>query len=396
MKKKLDKDQIKSIRYLEDKSIDTNLLSSGSNNFTKIKNSFLMNHLPVNKNLTPNIHKSIEDCLSILGLDNSEHDTSIFIYQHHEINAKCFTGFKGNIVILLSSTLIKFLKPCELKFVIGHELGHYLFHKNIQKVPGSLEHFILYRSQEITADRVGLVCCQSLDSAIQAIIKMLSGLDDNHLIFNINSILTEYRNIDGLNIPFEEMYATHPPLPIRARALLWFSMGEIYLKLTEKDTAKCLSKISIDNKVKNDLEKYLNSRCLKQIEKSKKDFTFWVLSLIFLKDYRLDKEEQEIISKLFGIEKLEKLKYFINSSSPEEVIKNISQNCVESFEDYFKHAPKSSILYLNNLDKNLNEKTTSANNLSLLLNKCPELKKYTQSKESYPTPIDDQFVNNKS
>ena len=185
-----------------------------------------------------------------------------------------------------------------------------MFHRNVQKITNSLEHFILHRAKEITADRVGLLCCQSLDSAMQAIIKMLSGLDDNHLVFNINSILTEYKDVDILNIPLEEIYATHPPLPIRARALLWFSMGEIYLNLTGQDATKCLSKASIDNKVKSDLEKYLDSKCLNQIEKNKEDFIFWTVSLIFLKDYQFNKKEQKIISKLFGFEKLEKIKIF--------------------------------------------------------------------------------------
>ena len=376
MKKKLDSNQLKSVRYLEDNPVNANLFSSDSNTFAQIKNSFLMNHLPVNKNLTPSIYQSIEDCLLILGLDDSEHKVSVFVYQHHEINAKCFTGFKGNIIILLSSTLIKFMKDCELKFVIGHELGHYLFHRNVQKITNSLEHFMLCRAKEITADRVGLLCCQSLDSAMQAIIKMLSGLDDNHLVFNINSILTEYKDVDILNIPLEEIYATHPPLPIRARALLWFSMGEIYLDLTGQNVTKCLSKTSIDNKVKSDLEKYLDSKCLNQIEKNKEDFIFWTVSLIFLKDYQFNKKEQKIISKLFGFEKLEKLKYFISSSSPEEVMRSISRNCVISFDSYFKNAPRASILYLNKLDENLKEKISFSGSLSILLSKCPQLKKY--------------------
>ena len=376
MKKKLDKEQLKSIRYSEDSVFNTDLFSSNPNTLTQMRNSFLMNHLPVNKSLTPSIYRSIEDCLSILGLDNSKHDVSIFIYQHHEVNAKCLTGFEGNIVILLSSTLIKLLKDCELKFVIGHELGHYLFHNNGRKNTNSLEHFMIYRAQEITADRTGLLCCQSLDSAMRAIIKMLSGLDDNNLVFNINSILTEYKNVDVLNIPLEEMYATHPPLPIRARALLWFSMGEIYLNFTGQNITKYLSKVSIDNKVKSDLEKYLTSKSLSHINKCKDDFTFWVLSLIFLKDYQFNKQEQKIISELFGSEKLEKLKSFINSSSPEKVIRNVSRNCVDSFDSYFKNAPESSILYLSDLNKNLRNQTNSSDSLSLLLSKCPKLKKY--------------------
>ena len=49
MKKKMDSNQLKSVRYSEDNPINANLFSSDSNTFAQIKNSFLMNHLPVNK-----------------------------------------------------------------------------------------------------------------------------------------------------------------------------------------------------------------------------------------------------------------------------------------------------------------------------------------------------------
>ena len=215
--KKLDKAHLELIRYSEEVNSYKISFYCENDEFLKIRNSFLINHLPVNRKLTPNIYKTCGECLSVLGLDNLDHNISIFIYQSHEMNAQCLTGFEGNIIILISSALIKLLSNDELRFVIGHELGHYLFHKKFQ-MNNSLEGFILSRSQEITADRVGLICSQSLDSCVRAIMKVSSGLDENHLVFDVNSVLEEFKNIDVLNIPFEEMYASHPPLAIRSRA----------------------------------------------------------------------------------------------------------------------------------------------------------------------------------
>ncbi len=377
MKKKLDKNQLSIVRYSEDRSSKASL-PTHSDILTQLKNSFLMNHLPVNKKLTPKIYQSVEDCLFTLGIDSMIHNVSIFIYQDHEVNAKCLTGFKNNIIILLSSSLVKFFKLDELKFVIGHELGHYLFHQNSVKQSSNrnLESFILRRAKEITADRVGLLCCQSLDTSIKAMLKMLSGLDENHLVFNIASILEELKNVDPSNIPIEEMCASHPPLAIRSRALLWFSMGKVYLDLIGKVSTGCLCEKTIDSRVKNDLTKYLDSQCLNQIQKTKNDFKFWILSLIFLKDRTFSKEEQSIISKIFGQEKMEKLKNFICSSSKEQVMKSITHNCVQSFFSYFTEAPKESISYLRNLDNTIKEEFGISNSLPFVLDKCPDLNKY--------------------
>ena len=57
-------------------------------------------------------------------------------------------------------------------------------------------------------------------------------------------------------------------------------------------------------------------------------------------------------------------------------MRSISKNCVTSFDSYFENAPRASILYLNKLDKKLKEKISFSGSLSILLSKCPELKKY--------------------
>ena len=139
------------------------------------------------------------------------------------------------------------------------------------------------------------------------------------------------------------------------------------------------SKELVDKKIKNDLETYLNSKCLDQIENFKKEFEFWAFALIFLKDEKFDSNEQLLISELFSQEKLEKLKSFIGSFSKEEVIINLSRNCIESFNLFFNEAPTSSISCLMSLDKSLEEKINISNGTSFLLSKCPDLKRYLES-----------------
>lgn len=368
------KQSIQSIRYSEDKSLKNNNSDGLLDNFSKIKSSFLINHLPITKKISPKIFKVIEECLESLNVDMTD-KISVFIYNNEEMNAKCLSGIDGNVIIAISSSLVKFFNDDELKFVIGHELGHYIFHSNAGKNK-SLEGLIKSRGKEITADRTGLLCCKSIETALRAIIKLLSGLDDEYMNFDVNAILEEFRELDISNIPIEEMYSTHPPLLIRSRALLLFSMGSAYLNLIGEDGSGGLSQDSVDQKVKNDIEKHLDSRCLEYINKNKDNFTFWALSLIFLEDREFNKREQKIMEDLFGKGRVQKLIHFIKSSSQKNTFKTLSRNCKTSFDSYFDEAPQESILYLSNFNNNFKDKKISSNALSHLLTECPDLNNY--------------------
>lgn len=373
------KDLIKSIRYSEDIYLDSDLISNESQLFSKIKNSFLMNHLPINEKLVPNLHNIINQCLKILEIDSKK--VFSFVYNSSEMNAKCCSGLSDDVIIAISSSIVKSFSNEELKFIIGHELGHYLFSHSIKKSSNNLESLTQNRAKEITADRVGLLCCQSIDSAISAIIKILSGLNNNHINFDINSFLSEFKEIDTSNIPMEEIYSTHPPLPIRSKALLLFSMGSSYLEFIEENSAGGLSQCSIDAKVTEITKKYLDSRCSNYIDKNKNDFQFWALSLIYLKDGLFDKKEQQIMENLFGKEKINKLINLINSTSKEDVIRLCSKNCESFFSSYFKEAPKDSILYLKNFNEILKNKISYKDGLSEVLRECPNLKKILENSD---------------
>src|SRR5687768_6615234 len=82
--------------------------------------------------------------------------------------------------VRFSSTLVDILDEEEFCFVVGHELGHFLLRHTagLHGSTESLELFMLQRAQEISADRLGMVACGSLDVAIKALKKTISGLNN--------------------------------------------------------------------------------------------------------------------------------------------------------------------------------------------------------------------------
>ena len=72
--------------------------------------------------------------------------------------------------------------------MIGHELGHFLLdhhHANVGFTSANPEYFRQRRAQEISVDRLGLLSCGSLDVALRALMKTVSGLTERHLRFDV-------------------------------------------------------------------------------------------------------------------------------------------------------------------------------------------------------------------
>jgi hypothetical protein len=126
----------------------------------------------------------------------------------------------------------------ELKFVIGHEIGHLIsknadLHKLINFVfpsdstqPSLLQNKIRLWNQlsELIADRYGFLACPDLSKCISAFFKMSSGLDTHRVDLDIEAFLAEnqqrlefFIKENGLNI------ASHPVNPVRVKAIELFS-----------------------------------------------------------------------------------------------------------------------------------------------------------------------------
>ena len=153
-------------------------------------------------------------------------------------------------IINVNSSLIQLMTDDELRFVIGHEMGH-LINKNATLVklinfvfphgatiPITLQYKIRLWQQlsELVADRFGYMAIPNLNVCISAFFKMSSGLDFNKMDMKVEAFLEDnkkrleyFRNDKGIN------FATHPINPIRVEALNQFSKSVFF---NEKGTSK--------------------------------------------------------------------------------------------------------------------------------------------------------------
>ena len=153
-------------------------------------------------------------------------------------------------IINVNSSLIQLMTDDELRFVIGHEMGH-LINKNATLVklinfvfphgatiPITLQYKIRLWQQlsELVADRFGYMAMPNLNVCISAFFKMSSGLDFNKMDMKVEAFLEDnkkrleyFRNDKGIN------FATHPINPIRVEALNQFSKSVFF---NDKGTSK--------------------------------------------------------------------------------------------------------------------------------------------------------------
>ena len=152
-------------------------------------------------------------------------------------NAYTYGEEQGRILVVMTSALIEGLTSDELRFVIGHELGHAIFgHLDIPVgllargdtgigKEQALRLFSWQRHAEISADRAGLVCAKSLEPTASAFFKISSGLTGTTLKFDIDEYLAQIGDIEAEAASSEtdakklraDWFASHPFSPLRLR-----------------------------------------------------------------------------------------------------------------------------------------------------------------------------------
>lgn len=141
-------------------------------------------------------------------------------------------------IVNINSGLFDLMSREELKFVIGHELGH-LINKDTAlarlinfifpptaAVPVSLQYKIRLHEQlaELVADRYGYMATEDLGACVTAFFKMASGLDLTKMNVSIDALIADnnkrlsyFLNDKGMS------RASHPVNPIRVQALNLFA-----------------------------------------------------------------------------------------------------------------------------------------------------------------------------
>lgn len=144
-------------------------------------------------------------------------------------------------IVNVNSALLTLMNDQEVKFVLGHELGHLINHDSKmnsiisfvypedESVPIVLQHKIRLWNQlaELEADRYGYLACGDLYSCVSAFYKMSSGLDITKMDIKLDALLAENRShleyfLSDKGVSLD----SHPVNPIRVESLNLYATCE--------------------------------------------------------------------------------------------------------------------------------------------------------------------------
>jgi uncharacterized tellurite resistance protein B-like protein len=182
----------------------------------------------------------------VCGALEIENNFKIFIINEPYSQAYIYSALSSyaETFIALSSELINQLSDIELKFVLGHEIGHWIFNntdlnilcssfysEDFSKPSYSFDNLLSTWSKlaEFSADRIGLLACGSEESSITALYRVISGLDPDKSEFDCQKYKSFHQNSE---ISYNDLKAfrkhSHPTLELRVRALSTFASSETF------------------------------------------------------------------------------------------------------------------------------------------------------------------------
>ena len=260
--------------------------------------------LRVTETLTPDIHASVAEVSTRLQLGTMP---EVFIVDDPKANATvpCF-GRERRPLIILTSGLVQLMSPMQIRFVLGHELGHFgLGHKPIipdRPAQSEYEHLrrrSVQRCSEIGADRIGLITTRSLFTCAMVMVKLISGLSETHVKLDVRAFLDQLQTPEEETDRRWELFATHPSLPLRLRALICFGQSDVYSRLAGTGGGgRPLSEV--DDEVQGLLDQ-LGDGWLSSLETRAIDLAAaWMGVSLVLEDGVVTQVEQGVLDALVG------------------------------------------------------------------------------------------------
>ncbi|MCR9278276.1 MAG: M48 family metalloprotease [Pseudomonadaceae bacterium] len=206
-----------------------------------IRRRLLATSVRLSERMAPSVHRHATECGDMLGLGIP---LEVYVYSSPQYNAACFKPEDGRLFIMFSSSLLEAFDDSELRFVMGHELGHHVYRHH--EVPIgyilkggrpdprlALELFTWSRYAEISADRAGAYCAQDIVGVSRALFKLASGLSGSSITFSMEDFLAQVDQMQiedaepGQGAPKEDWFSTHPFSPLRVKALKLFDESEL-------------------------------------------------------------------------------------------------------------------------------------------------------------------------
>jgi Zn-dependent protease with chaperone function/uncharacterized tellurite resistance protein B-like protein len=226
------------------------------------RKDLLTKALKITRGMMGGLYQVTDHCARTLKL-NAE--IEVYVNQDGRFNAACYPPMKDKVLLFLTSSLLEKFTQQELAFVIGHEIGHYLFEHTrfpvdyiLQNHGGRLSPlhamklYAWIRNAEITADRVGMICCGDFAVAANTFFKLSSGITSALFQFNLKDYLAQLEDlqgeVSGQDADPQDWFSTHPFNPMRLKALEVFIQGQAYHELTGK-TGGGLTSEQVENQV---------------------------------------------------------------------------------------------------------------------------------------------------
>ena len=197
--------------------------------------------MKADKNLLGNFYRLCHEVKERLGFHEP---VDFFVTGDSSINAFSIAAEDGQHphIVNVNSELFNLMSEDELKFVIGHELGHlinqdtalrrlinFVYPPQQTQIPITLQYKINLHDNlaELVADRYGYIACGNLDACVTAFFKMASGLDLEKMQVSIEELLTDNsKHLDYFLKGGGMSHYDHPVNPIRVQAINLFATAK--------------------------------------------------------------------------------------------------------------------------------------------------------------------------
>lgn len=201
------------------------------------------------------LHRVMETCAKILDIPKP----AVYIHNSVEVNAYA-ANMTEPLIVITSGFLRVFQDPAELRFVIGHEMGHIKCRhvkwkmilsgivESMRRLPGLPEEVSLLpylplfkwaREAEMSADNAGLICAQDREAAEWALVRLAVGLSQESIgRINVDAFL-EQRNAENLSqfsevlLYWRQLLREHPFIADRIGELRKYEQTRHYQHLWE-------------------------------------------------------------------------------------------------------------------------------------------------------------------
>lgn len=269
---------------------------------SSIRELWLRTAMRVDPAVAPGLSKSLAEVCAALNIPPGH--VEVYIVADAEIQARC-VAHRDQCLVQLTSGLVNLMEPAELKFVIGHEIGHWLLKH------GACESNRESRAREISADRIGLLACGEIRHATHAVMKHTSGLSSEHIRFDVVRFIAQLEDVRTTSGP----NSTHPANVVRCKALISFDTA-VRRGLSPSALLEANKQVAADFARFQDGHHAL---LLKQYE-------MWnsIMTMVRGKN-SFSKDDQALFENKYGADNLVRMKGFLKLCSPSSVEDDIME-----------------------------------------------------------------------